>query len=63
MLTEKQTREVIHLVNQLSADLLVSQGLIVEAIQDSDTIKDNLLNWVKGEVTYATMLDLFAEVF
>lgn len=61
--TEKQHREIQFLINQLSADMLVEQGLIVEAIASDENIKDSLVLWVKGELNYGSILAQFSEVF
>ena len=63
MFTEKQHREIAFLINQLSADMLVEQGLIVEAIKDDSIIRASLLEWLAGSLTYSKMLDLMSEVF
>ena len=63
MFTERQHREIAFLINQLSADMLVEQGLIVEAIKDDAIIRESLLEWLNGSLTYGKMLDLVSEVF
>lgn len=63
MFTEKQYREIAFLINQLSADMLVEQGLIVEAIKEDAMIKDALLQWLQGSLSYPIILNLFSEVF
>jgi hypothetical protein len=64
MLTDTQSREINHLVLQLSADLTVAPDFIVEAIREDESVNALVYRWLtRGGVEYRSILDLLNGMF
>ena len=61
---DSQKREVVGLIRALSSDLTVLPELVVEAIQEDDTLQELVRSWLmRNDVKYYEILRAFDEVF
>jgi len=61
---DSQKREVVGLIRALSSDLTVLPSLVVEALQEDDTLQELVRSWLmRNDVKYYEILRAFNEVF